>query len=146
MRIISKKLVIEELEKLIRRIDYIKTLHGYHPDFNDWRKDVEMYLAFVYKDKQSKIRDFSHIEFFSPVFSEVVKDRERYIDGMNAARDMLNLYLEDIKLNWPEDKLTVKIASMEKSIENFVFSHYIAASVVIILAFMYIVIFIPKMI
>ncbi|MGM0607340.1 MAG: hypothetical protein ACQESP_02850 [Candidatus Muiribacteriota bacterium] len=146
MKVIPRNILLEEIDLLIAKINNLKNAHGNHPEFLSWRKDVEMFLAYIFKNKTVKIYNFSHIKFFPDYFSGKIDEEVVFKEGLEEARKMLLEHRKYLQKNWPEKKFKENLIRAEKKVEGFVFTHYIITSVIIILFFIYIIIFVPTMI
>jgi hypothetical protein len=118
----------EAIDKLIQMVNTIDSLSHYETsegnfEFEKWYKDVEINLAYIFKDDAGKhIRDFRRINFrqrtqfwTDELYGKIPPND--YYGGLQQSKALLLSFIDEINSYWESEKETELLAS-NGSFEN----------------------------
>lgn len=101
----SKEKSIERINALIMQINNLKSLPRGNPIFKKWIRDSQVALEYIFGNESRHISDFNQIRYSLSSFSRSTTEhqiQQRYIDGLENAKHILNSMIEEINEYWDE--------------------------------------------
>ena len=65
----TKEKAVSRLRKVLNRIPELKGLPNYSPEFEKWRRNVQMTIANTFGDESGHVEDFKKVRYTSIVFT-----------------------------------------------------------------------------
>jgi len=104
--VFSKDKSIEKINSLIERIDDLKKVARFSAGFKKWIRDTQVALEHIFGKESRHIHDFNIISYSLGGYSSSTpehKFQQRYMDGLDTAKQILFSMIEEIKEYWNED-------------------------------------------
>lgn len=102
----NKKKAIERIENQIEKIDHLKTMERFSPDFEKWKRSTEIVIEKVFGSETRHKTDFNKIHFSLSICTLDTPESTHqgaYIGGLEHAQSILESFVEEITEYWPDD-------------------------------------------
>lgn len=109
MSTISKTKAAELLQSRISEIDNVKTAKepDFGGEFQKWKNSVLATIRHIFADDEQHINAFTAISYSLPFYTtDTPKSyhHNRYLNGLDQARGVLESMVDEVKTMWPDDE------------------------------------------
>jgi len=103
---LTKEEAIEKIQEKIGRIERLKAIRPFSPDFKKWQRDTEIAIEKTFGENSRHVADFRSVRYSLNVYSSLTPESasdEAYIRGLDRAKAVLESLISEIEEFWEED-------------------------------------------
>ena len=101
----SKSKAIERLRKLLDAIPELRLRRFGSQQFNKWRRDSQVAIAYTFGEKSTQAADLEDVSFFAPIVnpSDLISQKA-YLIGLETAASVLESMIDEIDEYWEDEQ------------------------------------------
>lgn len=110
---LTKKEAIAKIDKIIDKIDLVKTKTYSSPEVAKWRRDARIKLSYVFGKDSEHVKEFENIGFDGPmIITSSTTDSdfdESFQEGLKRVKAILESMVDEINEHWADEDIELKL-------------------------------------
>ena len=106
----TKAKALERLTNVLKRIEVLKKLPRFSPEFRKWRRDTEVAISNTFENESDHQKDFSRISYSLIAIHGNTPEsefQEAYVEGLENAASVLQSMLDEVEEYWERRRIGI---------------------------------------